>query len=106
MTTVTEPPLIDEPSIGVDEQVLPCLDHEPQCELLVPSLGIVDQWDGCPEVAVWRIRYHSGECGHGFSGSVLACDSCIRELLDGSLSLLYCPGTCGMAVYIDGVMRL
>lgn len=74
MTTATEPPLVDEPSIGVDE--LPALDDnrdwtcQMQCER---------GRDVCGRPAAWHV---SGTCGHcGTPDEALLCHRCRNELV-------------------------
>lgn len=108
MTTDTAP-LLPPPTIP-DSDLEPLLgDREPVCELLVPSSGAIDHWLDCNEPAVWVIRTGGAECGHHRAGvSVLACDPCLRDVLDGPPgSRLQCSGPgCSYAVYIEQVIRL
>lgn len=75
MTTTTEPPLIDEPTIDVSD--MPALDQpdERVCEL-------IDRDDGpCNAPAAWRLTFRDGcRCTNRATSLLLACDDCRRQV--------------------------
>lgn len=84
MTTATEPPLVDEPSIGVDE--LPALDQpdERACELR-NFLGLC-----CGSLASWVASGHcTGSCEHR-QQTRLVCDGCKLRHIDAGIVCITC----------------
>lgn len=78
------------------------LSSSPTCEILRRQGG---QWVPCGQAAEWLIRTEEAECGHHQVDFTLACEICLRWILDNGLIRCTARG-CNMALYIKQVIKL
>lgn len=77
-------------------------DQSPVCEFLQRH---GNEWIQCAFRADWLIRIDASDCAHDVVDCVLACELCLRKILDDKL--LKCSARdCGMDVCIRQVIKL